>query len=130
MKHFFILSLLLLTTSFAGYTQEKFRVDYNFVALYDPDLGTWGEWQEGDNTFVINVNERGDIAHLKANGETVVYKRLSGVEEGYTSENYHHYQIMSALDEDGNVFRFQLFDDPSIGLKMMWGTFMIQFASL
>jgi hypothetical protein len=109
---------------------EKFRVDYNYVAAYDPNTETWGEWQAGDNTFVININEKGDIAHLKGNGETVIYKKLSGVEEGYTDKGNHHYQIIKALDEDGDVFRFQIFDDTSIGLKMMWGSFMIQFVKM
>jgi hypothetical protein len=109
---------------------EKFRVDYNYIAVFDPETETWGDWKEGDNTFVININERGDIAHLKANGETVVYKKLSDVEEGYTDKGNHHYQILKALDDDGDVFSFQLFDDTSIGLKMMWGSFIIQFAQM
>ena len=108
----------------------KFRIDYNYIAVYDPETETWGEWQSGDNTFVININEKGDIAHLKANGETVIYKKLSGVEEGYTEKGNKHYQIIKALDEDGDVFRFQLFDDTSLGLKMMWGSFMIQFVMM
>ena len=108
---------------------QKFRRDYNYVTFYDSDTKTWGEWKQGDNTFVININEKGDIAHLKANGETVIYKKMSGVEEGYTDEGNHHYQIIKALDEDGNVFRFQIFDDSKVGLKMMWGDFMIQFAN-
>lgn len=109
---------------------DKFRIDYNYISVYDSKTDKWGDWQEGDNTFVININEKGDIAHLKANGETVIYKKLSGVEEGYTETGNHHYQIIKALDEDGDVFRFQLFDDTSIGLKMMWGTFMIQFVKM
>ncbi len=108
----------------------KFRIDYNYIAVYDPKTETWGEWKSGDNTFVININEKGDIAHLKANGETVIYKKLSGVEEGYTKKGDKHYQIINALDEDGDVFRFQLFDDTSLGLKMMWGSFMIQFVKM
>lgn len=121
---------LILYAAINAKAQEKFRVDYNYIAVYDPQSETWGDWQMGDNTFVINVNNRGDIAHLKANGETVIYKRLSGVEEGYTNEGGHHYQIMSALDDEGDVFRFQLFDEKSIGLKMMWGAFMIQFVEM
>ncbi len=49
------------------------------------------------------------------------------VEEG-TTDNGKHYQIIKALDEDGTVFRFQLFDDEEIGLKMMYGNVLIQFA--
>lgn len=114
----------------ASSSSTKFRVDYNYISVYDPKTKTWGEWQSGDNTFVININEKGDIAHFKANGETVIYKKLSGVEEGYTEMGNHHYQIIEALDDDGDVFRFQLFDDTSIGLKMMWDSFMIQFVKM
>jgi hypothetical protein len=106
---------------------KKFRLDHNYITLYDPSTETWGDWKEGDNIFVININSKGDIAHLKANGETVVYKKLSGVEEGYTDKGEHHYQILKALDEDGDVFKFQLSDDTSVGLKMMWGKLMVQF---
>ena len=52
------------------------------------------------------------------------------MEEGYTKKGDKHYQIINALDEDGDVFRFQLFDDTSLGLKMMWGSFMIQFVKM
>lgn len=129
MKKIFLITILFFTVTLV-FSQEKFRIDYNYVAVYDSDTESWSDWKEGDNTFVININERGDIAHIKANGETVVYKKLTGMEEGYATEKNHHYQIISALDEDGNVFRFQIFDDPSVGLKMMWGNFMIQFADL
>ena len=110
-------------------TAEKFRVDYNYVTTYDPKTKRWSDWKEGDNTFVINVNSKGDIAHLMASGKTVIYKKLSGVEEGRTDSG-DHYQIIKALDEDGDVFRFQIFDDTSIGLKMIWGNFIVQFAKL
>lgn len=109
---------------------ERFRVDYNYIAIYDTKTNTWGEWKSGDNTFVININENGDIAHLKANGTTVIYKKLSGVEDGFTEKGNHHYQTIKALDEDGDIFIFQIFDDTNIGLKMMWGSFMIQFAKM
>lgn len=62
-------------TTTSAFSQEKFRVDYGYVAWYNPKTETWSDWQEGDNTFVININKRGDIAHLKANGKTVIYKR-------------------------------------------------------
>lgn len=106
---------------------SKFRIDHNYIAVYDPDKDEWGDWQSGNNTFVVNINEQGDIAHIKANGDKVIYKRLSGVEEG-TLDNGKHYQLIKALDENGDVFRFQLFDDIRVGLKMMWGSFIIQFA--
>jgi len=129
MKQLLILTTLLFTATMA-FSQNKFRVDYDYIAIFDPETDSWGEWLEGDNTFVLNINERGDIAHIKANGETVIYKKLTGVEEGYTKQGNNHYQIISALDENGDVFQFQIFDDTSIGLKMMWGKFIVQFADL
>lgn len=124
------LSLLALVAGISAHAQEKFRIDYNYVAVFDNDTESWSDWEEGDNTFVINVNERGDIAHLKANGETVIYKKLTDVEEGYLEGTDDHYQIIRALDDEGDVFIFQFFDDTSIGLKMIYGNFMVQFADL
>jgi len=125
----FVCFLVFLSPIFSGIkAQDKFRVDYNYISIFDPETQTWDEWTEGDNTFVINVNERGDIAHIKANGETSVYIKMSEVEEEYTEIGNHHYQIIEALDESGNVFHFQLFDERHIGLKMMWGEFIVQFA--
>jgi hypothetical protein len=121
-----LLFLTFLTLSKIGFTQEKFRIDYSYVAFYDSETKTWGDWEEGDNTFVININEKGDVAHLKANGETVIYKKLSGVEDGYSDGN--HYQIINVLDENGDVIRLQIFDDKSIGLKLMWDSIIIEFA--
>ncbi len=126
MRHILTLAILLIGSNI--FSQEKFRIDYTYVSFYDSEKETWGDWQEGSNTFVINVNQRGDIAHLMANGETVVYKRLTDVEEGHTTEENHHYQIIKALDDKGDVFSFQIFDDKSIGLKLMYGNFMVQFA--
>ena len=106
---------------------EKFRVDYNYVAVYDKEANKWSDWKEGFNTFVVNINNNGNIMHVKANGEKVIYRKLSGVEEGSTQEGK-HYQIIRALDNDGDSFSFQIFDDVSVGLKMMYGNIMIQFA--
>lgn len=106
---------------------QRFRMDYNYIAFYDPEEGEWSEWDKVDNTFVFNINENGDIAHIRANGKTIIYKKLTGVEKSKTDDG-EEYQIMNALDEDGNVFRLQIFDNPSVGLKMMYGDIMVQFA--
>lgn len=120
--------IVLLFTIGSVIGQEKFRIDYSKVTIYDRDTKTWSDWENGDNTFVFNFNERGDIVHLMANGETSLYKRLSDIEKDYTEPEREPYQILSALDEDGDVFMLQLFDDPGIGLKMIWEDFIIQFA--
>lgn len=63
---------------------ERFRKDYSHVSIYDVNEEKWSEWAEGDNTFVINFNKNGDIAHYKPNGEMILYKKISNVEEGNT----------------------------------------------
>ena len=40
------------------------------------------------------------------------------------------YQIISAVDDDGDRFLFQVFDDIKIGIKMIYGDVMMQFAKL
>jgi hypothetical protein len=96
------------------------------VAAWDKDTQEWGEWKLGYNTFVINCNDNNDIMHIKVNGSKVIYRKLSGVQEGITEEGK-HYQIIRALDDDGDIFRFQIFDDSEIGAKIMYSNFMIQF---
>lgn len=107
---------------------DQFRVDFNLVTFYDSDTDKWKEWQEGDNTFVLNFNDNNDIAHYKPDGTVAYYRNLGGLEVGYT-KNGDRYQILNALDEDGYEISFQLFDDNTIGAKLIWGNFMIQFAS-
>lgn len=104
-----------------------FRRDYNLFCYYDKDIDEWSDWKEGDNTFVMNYNDNGDIAHYKANGEMVLYKKISSVEEGETKEG-DKYQIISALDEEGIRFKFQFFNNPEIGLKLIYQNLMIQFS--
>jgi hypothetical protein len=114
---------------FTAYSQNKFRRDYKLVSFFDGKTDTWSNWGEGDNTFVMNINKNGDIAHYKANGEMVIYKSISSnVKEEKTIDGLKNYQIIKALDEDGNVFSFQLFDDVAIGLKMIYKNFMIQYS--
>ncbi len=105
-----------------------FRRDYNYFTLYDRSTDSWGEWSLGNNTFVLNYNSNNDIAHYQGNGELVVYRRISDIEEAYTSTG-EHYQILTALDGNGLRFQFQFFDNVSIGLKLIYGDVMIQFAN-
>jgi len=106
---------------------ERFRKDYNIVSFYDMDLEQWSDWDDGYNTFVINYNSNGDIAHYKPNGEMDLYRKISSVKNDVTISG-DQFQIISALDDSGLRFQFQFFDDTSIGLKMIYGDQMIQFA--
>ncbi len=105
---------------------EKFRIDYNKVAFYKNEIKDWTDLEDGLNTFVININNNGDIMHIKANGKNVIYRKLSGVEKGNTSRG-EPYQILKALDDDGDIFSFQIFNDPQLGLKMIYGNTAILF---
>ncbi len=121
--------LILFILSISCYSQDQFRQDYNLVSIYDSETEKWSDWKEGYNTFVINYNDNGDIAHFKANGEKVVYRKISReIEEGYTDSNNEHYQVIKALDENGLMFLFQFFDNPKIGLKIIYNDIMIQFS--
>lgn len=106
---------------------NKFRQDYNYISIHDNKTNEWSEWERENNTFVVNVNNNGDIIHYKSNGEEVLYRKLSSVENGDIDGE--HYQIIHALDESGTKFIFQFFDNETIGLKMIYGDFLIQFSS-
>jgi Ni/Co efflux regulator RcnB len=123
-----VVAILTLATNLKAQNTNKFRMDYSMISVYNAKTDTWTDWSSGENTFVINYNNNGDIAHFKPNGGIVVYKKISGVEEGY-AKNRKHYQIIKALDEDGDVFSFQIFDDPTIGLKLMYRNVIIQFVN-
>ena len=114
-------------TSNSDNDSDRFRRDYNMVSVFDYDTEEWGEWKSGENTFVINYNSNGDIAHYKANGEPELYRKISGVKKEETEEGV-SYQIITALDEEGHEFKFQIFDNSKYGLKMIYGSFMVQFA--
>ncbi len=83
--------------SIITYSQDQFRVDYNQVSIYDSESKEWSEWKDGYNTFVINYNDNNDIAHFKANGDKVIYRRISKeIDEGYSSQGNEHYQTIKA----------------------------------
>jgi hypothetical protein len=117
--------LVVLSMAFA-YGQDRFRVDYNYFAIYHSKTKTWSEWEQGSNTFVFNINSNGDVALYQANGEVVYYRKVSGVEEKKTDTGK-EYQIIYVLDKDGLRCGLQLFTDPTLGLKIMYDDIMIQF---
>jgi hypothetical protein len=123
-----IFTLALTVIAHFSFSQtEQFRVDFNLVAFYDKDTEEWSEWQQGENTFVLNFNDNNDIAHYKPDGGVAFYRNLGGLEIGYT-KNGDRYQIVNALDEDGYKISFQLFDDYTIGAKLIWANFTVQFS--
>ena len=126
MKKIFLPLLFLLSNISFGITQEKFRADFNYVCFYEPDTKTWSEWEHAEHTLVFNINSNQDIIHFTAKGETITYRNIGNKDDGYTNGN--HYQILDAIDDEGNYIRIQLFDDPAIGMKLILGNNMIQFS--
>ena len=45
-------------------TPTKFRVDYQYMSLYDGEKEEWSEWIEKENTFVININDNDECIGL------------------------------------------------------------------
>jgi hypothetical protein len=106
--------------------QETFRIDYDVVAVYVD--GEWSDWKDGDNTFVFNINENGDIVHYMASGKKETYRRVMKRDEGYTNSG-EHYQVVTLVGEDGLEFGMQVFDKTSIGLKLIFKSgLMVQMA--
>ncbi len=123
-----ILSFSIILFALSGNSQEsQFRVDCNYVAVFLKEEGSWSEWFDANNTFVINANTNSDIYHYRANGSFVQYRNLGGLEVNYT-EDGNRYQILNMLDESGNPIRFQLFDDPYLGVKIISNDAMVQFS--
>jgi hypothetical protein len=110
------------------YGQEQFRVDCSHVAILPSLDASWSEWFEASNTFVINANENNDIIHYRGDGNVVTYRYVGGLETLYTDSGK-RYQIINVLDEDGYSMQFQLFDDLTIGVKLIKDGMAIQFSS-
>jgi hypothetical protein len=98
------------------------------VAVYDHETDSWGEWKEVEHTFVINVNSNGDIVHYLPNGDSIKYRNVSKVKEGTIPKTKERYQIIKVLTDKGDPIELQLFDDTSIGLKLIFGDDIFQFA--
>lgn len=118
---------ILLFIGFSATAQDQFRADFNYVTFYDPDTKNWADWETASHTLVFNINANKDIKHYTAQGEVLIYRNMGNLEEDYTASGK-HYQIIEALDDQGNEIKIQLFDDPSIGMKIINGEFMVQFA--
>ena len=125
-KILFTLTLSFLAIGF-GKAQNKFRADFNLVSFYDPETKIWSDWESAEHTLVFNFNDNRDIVHYTAKGEVITYRNLGNKSEDYTNGN--HYQIIDVLDDDGNYLQIQLFDDRTIGMKIIYGNFMVQLAN-
>ena len=124
-KLLFTLAFTFLSIGFSK-AQDKFRADFNLVAFYESETGKWSEWETAEHTFVFNCNANKDVFQYTAQGKTIIYRNIGKLNESYANGN--HYQIIDAIDDNGHEVSIQLFDDPNIGIKIIYGNFMIQFA--
>lgn len=107
---------------------DKFRVDTDYFAIYDGKKDSWSEWKEGFNSFVINYNDNGDILHIMGSGKQVIYRKISKGVERKKTDSGKGYQLVEVIDEDGATCSFQIFDDYTIGIKLIYSNMIIQFS--
>jgi len=103
---------------------ERFRRDYNYIAVYDPDREQWSEWVEGINTVVFNINRNGDIRIYYSSGKQEVFRKISDVRSDSTTGG-EEYQMVAILDEEGDEQLLQLFNNGDLKLIFSNGV-MIQ----
>jgi hypothetical protein len=99
---------------------ERFRRDYNYIAVYDPDREQWSEWVEGINTVVFNINRNGDIRIYYSSGKQEVFRKISDVRSDSTTGG-EEYQMVAILDEEGDEQYLQLFNNGDMRLILSNG---------
>ena len=128
MKKYIATLFLNLITFIAIGQSNRFRIDYDAIAILDQKTDTWSEWKAGNNTFVFNINNNKDVTHYKPNGSVAHYRNLSNDTQHGVTDNGYKYQLITILDEDGIKCTLQLFEDVRMGLKLIYSNVMIQFA--
>ncbi len=125
---FFFIFMMQITLSAQSNQQTKFRRDFNYFIISSDNGVTWENPQQGNNVFIFNVNERGDI-HLYTNsGKIMKFVQTMQVKEGYIQKGGHSYQISILLDDEGNEIIMQLFNNYNLGLKLIHPSgYVIQF---
>ena len=127
MKKIILFASFMLLFSFFMEAQNQFRLDYNNVAFFDTETKTWSDWELAEHTLVFNINENQDVKHYTAKGDVIVYRNMGNKQVGETKDG-EHYQMIDFLDEEGNELTLKIFDNPEIGILLINGFFMVQFA--
>lgn len=127
MKKIILFASFMLLFSFFMEAQNQFRLDYNNVAFFDTETKTWSDWELAEHTLVFNINENQDVKHYTAKGDVIVYRNMGNKQVGETKDG-EHYQMIDFLDEEGNELTLKIFDNPELGILLINGFFMVQFA--
>ena len=105
----------------------------------------WSETINVVNTFTFNINERGDIVHIKPNGIIETYRKLTrdktisnylaaeDESEGYYTRNNPpnvfsidpvkkniYYETIFVVNESNELFIIHKFNDSSAGIRVIW----------
>gem|GEM_PF-4441872 len=110
-KKIFILAIVSLLISITAWTQDSFNLTYTYMAWYDlsknevfDPKGGNDVWQKENNTFVISLNDNGnivgDIVLYKSFGKAqipIVFRIVSNVEKG---EGYFTMKVLNADNEE------------------------------
>lgn len=105
---------------------SSFERSYTDLIIYDTEKEKQVEAAEETHTFTLNYNAKGDIGHCRSNGTFVLYTTLSSVTQDIDASGA-SFQRVEAVDDDGIKFLFQLFDDPSLGVRMVYQNLYVQF---
>ena len=97
---------------------DQFRRDYNQFAMKIDREGNWTEWEETSVSFVFNYGKNNDIALFKGDGDSEIFRRVSPVRKGTTTDGV-EYEILDVIDDEGEFFSIQLYGDRALGLKFI-----------
>lgn len=122
MKKILTIFLLFFTVSlFAQNSGERFRRDFNYFSVHLD--GEWSSPVESSTTFVFNVNDNGDLIYYSPQGKRHDFRNIRKLESGVTLSG-EDYQVALFLDEDGSECYLQLFDNYSMGLKLIFTEYL------
>lgn len=115
-----ILSICLLL-SLQAFSQDQFRRE--FSALYYK-----GEFLDGKNIFVFNVGDNNDVNHYTESGKKRTYISLSAVFRD--TNTFGSYQSFKVLDPEGDEGFFVIYDNPDLGIELVYDGKIYTFLNL
>jgi lipopolysaccharide export LptBFGC system permease protein LptF len=107
---------------------ERFTLEFSHVATYDNETSEWSDWIKIKNSFTFNANKNGDIVHEIGGSETKIFTKNSTIKTEKLDGN--EFQIFDAIDFQGNRVRIQVYNDESLGVKLIYDSIIFQFSNV